>query len=112
MRQSNGYSFGKLKFLLKPLRCVSFKEQTSKKACKGGEDEDEGSFDAAISTTLHKDSAFEDNPISNSLDLTSSSLYSTMAISKWCSIKERWIKGSRENKTGLRAVERDTNKPT
>ena len=66
---------GNWKLFLKPFKCFSFKKQISKRACKGGEDEDEGSFDTMVSTTLHKDSAFEDNPISNSLDLTSSSLY-------------------------------------
>ena len=93
MRQSNRGTFRKLKLFLKPLRCISFWEQTSERACRGGEDEGEGSFDAVVLTALHKDSAFEDNLVSNSLDLTSSYLYSTMAISKWCSIKEWRIKG-------------------
>ena len=62
----------------------------SERACKGGgvEDEDEGNFEAVVSTTLLKDSALEDNPVSNSLNLTSSSLYSMMAISEWCFIRD------------------------
>ena len=86
-------ALGNWNFFLKPFKCFSVKEQISERDCKGGKDEDEGSFDATVSTALHKDSAFEDNPASNSLDLMSSSLYLTVTISKWFCIKERRIKG-------------------
>ena len=39
-------------------------------------------FDVAVSTALLKDSALEDNPVSNSLDLTSSTLYSMVVMSE------------------------------
>ena len=84
---------GNYNLFLNPFKCFSFKEQISKRACKGGEEEDEGRFDTTMSIALHKDSTFEDNPVSNSLDLTSSSLYSMVVISKWCFIKEWIIKG-------------------
>ena len=80
-------------FFLKPFNCFSFEKQTAEHGMQRGWDEDEGIFEAAVSTTLHKDLAFEDNLVSNSLDLTSSSLYSMVAISKWCFIKEWRIKG-------------------
>ena len=66
---------------------------------KGIEDKDEEGFedgevfDITISKSLSTDSLLEDKPISSSLDLTSVSLSSMVVISKWCEIKEWWIKG-------------------
>ena len=79
--------------------CFVFKQQDSKRAWKGIEEEDEEgfegckSFDTAISTSFSSDSLFEDRPISRSLDLTLESLSSTMAISMWYWIRECQIKG-------------------
>lgn len=61
---------------------------SQKEHARGGEDEDEGNFEVVVSTTLLKDSTLEDNPVSNSLNLTSSSLYSMMPISEWCFIRD------------------------
>ena len=84
---------GNWKIFLNPFKCFSFKEQDLEKACKEGEFEDEGNFEAAVSTTLLKDSALEDNPVSNLLDLTSFTLYSMLAISEWCFIRDWRIRG-------------------
>ena len=81
-RQASDSTFGKLKLFPKTFQ-LPFKEQDSKRACKGVEEKDEGRFDTAVSTSLPRDSTFDDSPVSNALDLTSPSLYSTMVISKW-----------------------------
>ena len=73
--------------------------------------EDEGNFEAVVSTTLLKELALEDNLVSNSLDLSPSTQYSMVVISEWCLIRDWWIRGYRKNKTGLRVEKRDTNKP-
>ena len=83
---------GNWNLFLNLFKWLSFKEQVSERECKRGEEKDKGNFDAALSTTLPKGSAYDDNPVSNSLGLTSPSLYSTV-IPKWCLIKEWWIKG-------------------
>ena len=101
---------GNWNLFLKPFRWLSFKEQDLERACKRREDEDEGNFEAVVSTTLLKDFALEDNPISNSLDLTSSALYSMLAILEWYLIKDCLIKGERKSKTGLKAEEWGMNK--
>ena len=84
---------GNWNLFLKPFRWFSFKEQDSERACKGREDEGEGNRETVMSTILLKVSALEDNPISNSLDLTSSALYLILSISEWYFIKDCRIKG-------------------
>ena len=98
-RQSNGGTFRKLEPFPKTLRWLSFKEQDSERACKGHEEEDEENFETAVSTTLLKDLALEDKPVSSSLDLMSSALYLMVAISEWYLIKDWW------------RVEREKNRP-
>lgn len=74
--EANDGAFWKLEPFSKAL------EQDSERACKGVEGEDGGGYGIAISASLPMDSAFDDSPISNSLDLTSSFLYSMVVISK------------------------------
>ena len=69
-------------FFLKPFKCFPFNEKDSERACKGIEEEDGDGFDTAVLPFLAIDLVFDDRPISNSLDLTSTSLSSTVVISK------------------------------
>ena len=79
-RQASDGAFWELDLFLKPFKCFLFKEKDSERACKGVEEEDGGGFNIAVSASLPMDSAFDDSPVSNSLNLTSSSLYSLMVL--------------------------------
>ena len=85
-RQPNGGPFRKLRPL--PIKWLSFKQQDSESTCKGQEEEDEGNFEMAMSTTLLRESALEDNPVSSSLDQMLSTLYWMVSISKWGLIRD------------------------
>ena len=81
-RQASDGAFWELDLLLEPFKCFLFKEKDSERACKGVEEEDGCGFDTTVSTSLPMDSVFDDSSVSISLDLASSSLYSTVVISK------------------------------
>ena len=86
-RQTEDSTFRELKPLSKAFQMLFFQKARLGKSMqrrrgKEGEEEDEGSFDMAVSASLPRDSTFDDNPVSNSLYWTSSSIYSTVAIIK------------------------------
>jgi len=74
--------FGNWNLFQKPFKCFPFKEKDSERACKGIEEEDGDGFDTTVLPSLPIDLVFDDRLVSNSLDLTSTSLSSTVVISK------------------------------